>query len=49
MPELHFAIAPHPIGGLRPPAVIEKAAAMVDATARAVTASATPQPAAAGS
>lgn len=37
MPDLRFAITPHPIGGLRPPVVAEKASAMVEETARAIT------------
>ncbi len=37
MPDLRFAITKHPIGGLRPPVVLEKAAAMVDQTAQAIT------------
>jgi hypothetical protein len=36
MPELRFAITRHPIGGLRPPLVAEKARAMAEATASAV-------------
>lgn len=46
MPDLRFAITRHPIGGLRPPAVLEKAAAMVEDTVAAVL-SAEPAPAAA--
>ena len=37
MPDLPFAITRHPIGGLRPPAVAEKAVAMVEETMRAIT------------
>jgi hypothetical protein len=38
LPELPFVVTAHPLGGLRPPLVAEKAAALVEATARAVTA-----------
>ena len=38
MPDLRFAITRHPIGGLRPPLVTEKARAMVEETAQAITA-----------
>ena len=37
LPELPIALTQHPIGGLRPPAVTAKAAAMVDAVVRGVT------------
>ena len=36
MPDLRFAITRHPIGGLRPPAVTEKAAGMVDGVVQAI-------------
>ena len=36
MPDLRFAITRHPIGGLRPPAVVEKAAGMVYQVVQAV-------------
>ena len=38
LPELRFAVTKHPIGGLRPPLVLEKAAALADDTVRAITA-----------
>lgn len=37
MPDLRFAITQHPIGGLKPEQVREKAAAMVESTLAAVT------------
>jgi hypothetical protein len=36
LPELHHAITTHPIGGLRPPVLLEKAHALAEATARAI-------------
>ena len=36
MPDLRFAITRHPIGGLRPPAVVEKAAGMVEGVVQAI-------------
>jgi len=40
MPDLPIAITKHPIGGLKPDQVRDKASAMVEATARAVAAGA---------
>ncbi len=39
--DLPYAVTKHPIGGLRPEAVVGKAAAMVPAVVSAVTAAAT--------
>ncbi len=36
LPDLPFALTKHPIGGLRPPDVLAKAAALVPETVRAV-------------
>lgn len=38
MANLSLAITQHPIGGLRPPVVLEKARAMVETTVAAITA-----------
>lgn len=43
MPDLHFAITQHPIGGLRPPVVAEKAARMAAVAAGAITAGSVPE------
>ena len=36
LPELYYAITAHPIGGLRPPALLEKAQPLAEATATAL-------------
>jgi hypothetical protein len=36
LPELRYAITTHPIGGLRPPVLLEKAPALAEETAKAV-------------
>jgi hypothetical protein len=46
MPALRFANTGHPLGGLRPAMVVDKAHAMAEATARAVLAAGAALPAA---
>jgi hypothetical protein len=48
MPDLPFAITKHPIGGLRPPLVVEKAVPMAAEVARTLTGGAVPEPSVAG-
>jgi hypothetical protein len=44
LPDLSIALTQHPIGGLRPHLVVDKAKAMVDETVRAITAAPEPAP-----
>ncbi|MFN8556069.1 MAG: hypothetical protein U0531_01505 [Dehalococcoidia bacterium] len=37
MPDLRLALTRHPIGGLRPPLVVEKARAMVETVVESIT------------